>query len=537
MSKSTSKVIHLKEISSPKKSFFEKQVQDVLLEIRVNGGLKKRMSPEKYKEREYSARLIIQGLYEALQSHSSSVWLGVHLHSSAYSVSNPKLINDHTSISINLIISALKRLSWVKEVKGRRDFKENKNYVSIYQASGELLEIFKLKPQTWQEFEAKPKNKLIYLRKKTPKRRDDFTNEEIPQYYEFLDIPKEYSLEVKKMEESLYAINKFLLGNCICLDLNDESLINLAKYIASPTYQPDASLNKNKRIINFSQVQLRRIFSGSMGRGGRFYGGWWQNIPNKHLPGMPPYFSGCRSAITINGVPTTEIDYKAIHPNLMYITNGLEPPDGDLYDVGITPPPNSSPKEVRDVIKGYLNALINSNTGNYKLDKKQQKKIGMTTGALKKKLLKKHPILKEILTNGEGLDYQYIDSQIAEFVMLKMLKYKIVCLPVHDSFIVPRTKSAVKKLEKAMNDACKSVIKQKLNLKDPSPYYTDMRAVWKSADDPGNLITGALNELGTANKYVPIDREATIDAFKKQKKYQEYLRNYLTQGRYGQNTT
>lgn len=36
-----------------------------------------------------------------------------------------------------------------------------------------------------------------------------------------------------------------------------------------------------------------------------------------------------------------------------------------------------------------------------------------------------------------GLKAQYIDSQIAEAVVLELLKEDIVVLPVHDSFIVP----------------------------------------------------------------------------------------------------
>ena len=50
---------------------------------------------------------------------------------------------------------------------------------------------------------------------------------------------------------------------------------------------------------------------------------------------------------------------------------------------------------------------------------------------------KAHPVVYERLADGIGLESQFVDSQIAESVMLKMFKDGIVCLPIHDSFLVP----------------------------------------------------------------------------------------------------
>ena len=43
----------------------------------------------------------------------------------------------------------------------------------------------------------------------------------------------------------------------------------------------------------------------------------------------------------------------------------------------------------------------------------------------------------ERLADGIGLESQFVDSQIAESVMLKMFQDGITCLPIHDSFLVP----------------------------------------------------------------------------------------------------
>lgn len=59
----------------------------------------------------------------------------------------------------------------------------------------------------------------------------------------------------------------------------------------------------------------------------------------------------------------------------------------------------------------------------------------------------RHPFLHD--KEGVGLQLQYLDSQIAEYVMLDLLKEGITCLPVHDSFIVDRR--FVNKLQDAMN--------------------------------------------------------------------------------------
>ena len=65
------------------------------------------------------------------------------------------------------------------------------------------------------------------------------------------------------------------------------------------------------------------------------------------------------------------------------------------------------------------------------------KLFGETEDSFMDKLLTKHPVLKDRLGSSIGLEAQYIDSQIAEAVMIELLKEDVVVLPIHDSFIVP----------------------------------------------------------------------------------------------------
>ena len=132
---------------------------------------------------------------------------------------------------------------------------------------------------------------------------------------------------------------------------------------------------KYPRYLDFTMVQLRRIFSrNNMKLGGRFYGGWWQFIPKKY-----------RVHVTINSLPTIEIDYSGLHPYMMYHLEGLKPPAGDMYDIGVW----SSPEEMevkRPIIKEFFNAIVNDEYGGYKMPKSSRKIIGLSNKQLRARI-------------------------------------------------------------------------------------------------------------------------------------------------------
>jgi hypothetical protein len=79
---------------------------------------------------------------------------------------------------------------------------------------------------------------------------------------------------------------------------------------------------------------------------------------------------------------------------------------------------------------------LNDESGFFEVKKEDLKVLGMTGAEAKQKLFVKHPLLKRVAGKGLGLRYQFIDSQIAERVMIKLLDIGVVSLPVHDSFLV-----------------------------------------------------------------------------------------------------
>ena len=61
--------------------------------------------------------------------------------------------------------------------------------------------------------------------------------------------------------------------------------------------------------------------------------------------------SGLRQHITINGMPTVEMDYSALHPRLIYAERGIQY-EGDPYDVGLD-------ESLRPLVKVTFQKLIN----------------------------------------------------------------------------------------------------------------------------------------------------------------------------------
>ena len=63
----------------------------------------------------------------------------------------------------------------------------------------------------------------------------------------------------------------------------------------------------------------------------------------------------------------------------------------------------------------------------------------------------KHPLIKDLINTGAGLELMNIDSKIAEYVIKDFVKTDTPILTVHDSFIVPFGEED--RLEKLMKEA------------------------------------------------------------------------------------
>jgi hypothetical protein len=161
-------------------------------------------------------------------------------------------------------------------------------------------------------------------------------------------------------------------------------------------------------------------------------------------------------------------------------------------------------------LKRTVNALINDQDGVYRISKSELKLFGETEDGFMDKLLTKHPVLKDRLGSSIGLETQYIDSQIAEAVMIDLLKEDIVILPIHDSFIVPA--GYQQWLETTMNYHFKQrlgtdikVEAEVVKLNDHFGWDND--AVIKAQEDDSTL--GIVNAASVRDKALNYKRQLT----------------------------
>lgn len=191
---------------------------------------------------------------------------------------------------------------------------------------------------------------------------------------------------------------------------------------------------------------LHRVFNGSMSLGGRFYGAAHQTMKKQY-----------RQHITIDGEPTVELDYSALHPSLLLWRTGgalsADPYTEIAGKAGIS----------RELVKAFLLRLINSedvadfcrvvsSSGNSSIKAEAEAGRaedwfipGVPTGYKGADFVKDveatFPTLAGSFGGSIGLELQHLDSKLMADVLAECLRVGIVALPVHDSVIAPQSRS------------------------------------------------------------------------------------------------
>ena len=336
------------------------------------------------------------------------------LSSSQYSNSN------YSYRIVKRVYDVLSSLDWIKIDKGV----EVKGRVTRISANDSLVSHFDEHGLQWLPQEPKSPELLVQLRHyKNPEGKTKKAKGKK------IELPVPDTDEVNQLRSSLYTYNQFLIQHCVALDLNDDQLNDVGKAMLKKSKDEPWKTGEDEQYVStldFYRLQLRRIFSrGSMELGGRFYGGWWQSIPSLYRP-----------HITIDGYKTVEIDYSSMSLRILYSQRGIDvSPNEDLYDIGLDNWLGGEDPR-RKPIKTYINAVLNDETGNYRLAKDKQELVGISHYQLHDLVLKRHKGIADLLSSGVGLQTQYIDSQIAELVMQSMMEEEVLVLPIHDSFIV-----------------------------------------------------------------------------------------------------
>jgi len=171
------------------------------------------------------------------------------------------------------------------------------------------------------------------------------------------------------------------------------------------------------------KVRLHRVFNrGDFDHGGRFYGGWWQNVK-----------SHVRPAITIDGQHTIEADFSGFNPAVLLAEAGQHIPD-DPYSLIVGA---NAPKELRDHAKATLAALLNAPSGTTEEPRDfDSARWRMTAEDFRAKLLDAFPMVPAMLGTDKGMKLQRLESDLAEAIMLHFVSQGHAVLPIHDAFIV-----------------------------------------------------------------------------------------------------
>jgi len=183
---------------------------------------------------------------------------------------------------------------------------------------------------------------------------------------------------------------------------------------------------------------LTRIFNdGAFNRGGRYYSTF------------QGFKSQLRLFITIDDEPVVEVDYKGLHPSLLYQRAGLEEPSKDAYTIDGYP---------RKLVKKAFNILINrkkpapaTNSLIFYLNKNKQQYVDDKHPkvptvdkdyclALEQAIRDHHKPIKHFFCTGVGLELQNHDSLLCSYIFdYFLIKTGSIVLAVHDSFIVKQS--------------------------------------------------------------------------------------------------
>lgn len=426
-------LIRLSELGVPKSARFPDLINLVVAAALDKSGTRNKPSKDMVRQYRKVAKALLEGLYQAYLCSGQQTRLGLPISRTSYCTKKnkrPDQISAYGQTAVLRVVAAMESLGVIdKSLGGLTAYDES--VLTTLCANGPLLDRFKEAPFVWQWMSFPEDRELIILRDDDPNPPKGKKKKKRPK----IRIHFEETALTRQMEQRLLIINRFWSDHAICLDLDEPLYHWIGTRMAQRNKRDKNPYDDEDRVprpLNITNIWIHRVFSrGSFTKGGRHYGPWWQQIPKEF-----------RKYILIDGQPTCEIDFSGLHPRIMYASSGLAIPDGDLYDLRLSDkdivldPNGPNYKEQRKIIKKYINSKINDEKGRFRLSKDEYKTLGLNAAQLRYRMLKTHPILKDYLKTGCGLDFQYLDSEMAETVMLKLMAQEIVGLPMFDSFIV-----------------------------------------------------------------------------------------------------
>lgn len=276
------------------------------------------------------------------------------------------------------VLDDLVDLGYVDEKRGFFDQQKGRGFQTRIKASDKLLSLLHFEIQHITRDPEAPEEELIILRDENGK------------HIDYVD-----DRYTEGMRDDLRGYNSFLRQTNINTDGID------LRYKHDPT-----------------SITVKRIFRGDSfsGGGGRFYGGFWENMPKQD-----------RLRLLLEDGPVVELDFAALHPTLAYAFKGI-PLTGDPYLIDGC--------ERNEVKKAFL-VLFNCESRQHALNTIRSSRHIKDAASLLEQIEQKHEAIKSSFYNPSfGMTLQNTDAWLAERIIKRMTEGGIACLPVHDSFIV-----------------------------------------------------------------------------------------------------
>ncbi len=367
--------------------------------------------------------IVIADLYKC-HLEDPTKYLGFHRANKSYSQQSRYNKAEVGIKPLKKVVDALVSHGYISLKNGFRDRETNIGKVSRIRALPKLIDIIERStpdsspvPIPPHKIKHLPSEELIILKKRVGKRKKCLV--------EYEDTDK-----TNAMREVLVKYNDLLAKTYIDIDLRGYT-------------SPDEDILR----IDTTNKRVRRIFSNnSFDDGGRFYGGWWQNIRSELRE---------RIMMAETDHTTIEKDFKALHINLLYHRVGIDyfATYGDNADpYSLDNMAAITDQEERDRWRNLYKKLLL-----ICINKKRRGKVAETVfkeisapdnigqypnltiedieqARLDFEVL--HEPIKHFFYSGIGLELQNVDSMIAERIIKHFtedLLLPVLC--IHDSFI------------------------------------------------------------------------------------------------------
>ena len=377
---------------------FEELVKEITKELEVQERRGRARSGDAKNSFEYAVRFILTSLWRDSISYPPCE-SSINLRNGYYSELPRYRDNKLTYRQVKAAFDALINCRFIEITKKGYYMRETgQSGLTKFIPTDRLLERFE-SLEGHPAFQIKPN-----LDEETIILRDKIDGKNVDIHYD--DIRK-----TNRFRSNLKIINDCLIGHWADLRIRNTEFSHLAKRI---------SQHSDKEPVDLSRRTLVRIFAnGSFEEGGRFYRGWWQNVPSEY-----------RKFITIDEKVTTEYDFSQLSPHMLYFAYNKDMGQEDAYDRVLD-------GQHRKIVKQAFNAMVQSKTPlNSKPNKIDLDGLEMSWDDLRQQILDCHKPISHLFFTGVGNKLQFKDSCIAESVMLQFAIQNQVALPIHDSFIM-----------------------------------------------------------------------------------------------------